>query len=799
MKRCLTTVLAGLSILASFNLPAAAEKPLISKPPRAEVGHSKALSVVPNLSNVSESSGRLVWRHTVVEKEAAFIKAHLVDVNLRHGDTLTLRSATGRVVEEITGRGPKGMGSFWALSAFGDTLELELSFRQPYDYLPFSIDRVILGDPKMLEVVLPGGDQPESICAPEDFDDVICYQSDPAKWANVTASVGVMSVGGDPNTALFCSGSNISGENFLLTNQHCVENQGQCDSSEFVFKFYRTGCNDGSPPTEDWQSFRCDQIVAQSPFISCDQGLNDLDFTLASVIGDPASTFGFVEPDPVPLTSGEAIYIVQHPDGRPHEITHGAGPNVVVDGTVLRYYDTLDTEGGSSGSPIFRDADDKLVGLHHCGGCDGPEGNRGMLMSDIYPLIEDFVCSETLSVRNAGFDDLEQLSGNGDGVVDPGEAWQLTPLARNASCDMVALGVGATYVVNPDSAMPVVLFDTSAFFGDIDAGTNVPAQAPIRFGVDQTAPCGETVILDVVELTADNGGPFDGQAAFFEVQIGNEPLTTVFHEDFSGKSGHAWSIVNDGTGSGPAETWTTTNPGNRTLGLTEPFAIADSDEHGIGLDMDEQLISPQIDVGTFDTVTLQFKHDFNYYTGGNDEQADVDIRSSATGGQWVTVANFSGGGASGTVTVDITQAAAGQSDLQVRFHYWNAEWEFWWAVDDIFVLGSNGFVCNADPVELEIAGSCPGDATVTISGASPGGEVAIAGSFNAGSYEIPSGDCAGILLALDDPQPRMKVVADQDGMATLEVTLSDAGCGRLIQALDLGRCAPSNVVEVEAQ
>ena len=59
-----------------------------------------------------------------------------------------------------------------------------------------------------------------------------------------------------------------------------------------------------------------------------------------------------------------------------------------------RYYNTLDTEGRSSGSPIFREADGKLVELHHCGGCSTPwVGNRGMLMSDIFPGIQDFLPS----------------------------------------------------------------------------------------------------------------------------------------------------------------------------------------------------------------------------------------------------------------------------------------------------------------------------------------------------------------------------------------------------------------------
>lgn len=360
------------------------------------VGYGQPYAVTPQLDDAQALESGRIWTETLQVPGAFFLKPHFVGLNLAEGDELVVRSASGRVVETLTGTGPKSMGTFWGLSGRGEKMTLELRFRAIYEQPPFRIDEIVVGD---FDVFGGGGGDggPESICSPAQFEDVICYDSDATKWANVQGSVGVMSVGGNPTTAIFCSGSNVSPDNYVLTNDHCLGGTGTCGGgscagAEFVFKFYRTGCNNGSPTTEDWESFRCNEIVANSPCISCNQGLSDLDFTLASVLGDPAASYGWVEPDPVPLTDGEAIYIIQHPNGRPHEITHGSGANVDVDGTVLRYYDTLDTEGGSSGSPIFRESDGKLVGLHHCGGCTSPGvGNRGMLMSDIYPHIEEFL------------------------------------------------------------------------------------------------------------------------------------------------------------------------------------------------------------------------------------------------------------------------------------------------------------------------------------------------------------------------------------------------------------------------
>ena len=687
----------------------------IVRPDLPVISHARAANIAPDLNDTVAENGRWVWRHTLRHEGAAFVKAHFVRFNLRKGDVLILRSASGKVVEELTARGPKNRGSFWGLSAFGNTLDLELRVRDTRHYLretPFVIDYVTLGDPAMLEAVtgtpLHGPDtaavwtkdvltfQTKSICTPADFEDVMCYQGDPGKWASIFASVGVMTFGSNPSTGgLWCSGSNVSPNNFLLTNDHCITGTvgADCSNDEFVFKYYNTNCGSG-PTNGDWQSFRCDTTVAGSPFVSCEATPTTLDFSLHTVMGDPASTFGFVTPDPVPITDGEAIYIVQHPSGRPHEIAHGSGANVDADGNNLRYYDTLDTEGGSSGSPIFRDADDKLIGLHHCGGCTTPgTGNRGMLMSDIYPHIQEFLCSNEISLSGAPATGLAEVAGNGDGVIDPGETWQFTPVLRNSACATQAETVTADIAVNAGSGGDVVLLDTFGSFGPIAAGATAPSTAPIRFQLGENAECAGDVIFDVVNIAAATGGPFADLTNYFSAEIGEVPVSTDMFQDFAGGMPAGWTIVDNGTGTGPAQTWTSADPGGRGL-MAAPYMIVDSDNHGTGLAMDEELITDAFSVANSPSVELQFEHNFRWWSGGMDEQADVEIRSTATGGAWVNVANFSGGDSVGIMTYDITAQAAGQNDVQLRFHYYDAEYEWYWAIDDIYVRGNAGRVCT---------------------------------------------------------------------------------------------------------
>ncbi len=373
-------------VLCSFCVVAAGAA---GAPKPAVIGHGQKIDVIPDMSSAVPVDGAKVWTRDLTIEGATFLKPRFVGLDLRAGDQLVVRSKSGQVVEVLEGRGPKDEGTFWGLSAFGDELHLELRFAAEYHRSPFEIDEIIIGDVNPFAA-------PESICPPADFEDVICYDGDPTKWAKVMASVGVMSVGSNPTTGLWCSGSNVSSSNAVLTNDHCVGTN--CLGAEFVFKYYNQACGGGYNPTTDWQSFRGDQVLANSPFGSCTATASTLDFTLCSVQGDPAATFGWVTPDPNPVTNGENLYIIQHPNGRPHEITHGGGADVFVSGVNLYYDETLDTEGGSSGSPVFRETDGKLVGLHHCGGCP----NGGMMMSSIYPLIAPFI--DTGEIFSDGFE-----------------------------------------------------------------------------------------------------------------------------------------------------------------------------------------------------------------------------------------------------------------------------------------------------------------------------------------------------------------------------------------------------------
>lgn len=87
--------------------------------------------------------------------------------------------------------------------------------------------------------------------------------------------------------------------------------------------------------------------------------------------------------------------------------------------------------------------------------------------------------------------------------------------------------------------------------------------------------------------------------------------------------------------------------------------------------------------------------------------------------------------------------------------------------------------------------------TLTVSGASSNGDVAIGWSSTPGSATVPGGACAGTAIDLQTPQLLTILTADAQGEASLNKDVGGGACGVLLQALDLSSCATSNVGTVE--
>ncbi|TCC62042.1 peptidase S8 [Kribbella pittospori] len=146
----------------------------------------------------------------------------------------------------------------------------------------------------------------------------------------------------------------------------------------------------------------------------------------------------------------------------------------------------------------------------------------------------------------------------------------------------------------------------------------------------------------------------------------------------SGSTPSGWSVV-DNKGNG--QVWQFNDPGARgnLAGGTGGTAIIDSDKYGPGGSQDTSLVSPVVDLTAVTAPVIRFNQDLNWLGG---EKADVDL-SIDGGATWANVL-AQATDVRGLKEIAIPQAA-GKSAVQVRFHYYDAQYEWWWQVDNVLI------------------------------------------------------------------------------------------------------------------
>jgi hypothetical protein len=181
---------------------------------------------------------------------------------------------------------------------------------------------------------------------------------------------------GDVNGARWASGAMISETRFLTTGHS--------------FNLFQV--TDWQPPRRNWQiidpyeaatlmkanfNYQIDaatgrvRVEDSFPILRLLEIGSRFDYAIAELgrnrTGDtPGRKYGFLNfARRDSLLRGEMLCVIQHPDGRPKKIE--AGPLLDIVERQIRY-DSIDTQGGSSGSPVLSSAGE-IVGVHSNGGC----------------------------------------------------------------------------------------------------------------------------------------------------------------------------------------------------------------------------------------------------------------------------------------------------------------------------------------------------------------------------------------------------------------------------------------------
>ncbi|WP_156037503.1 trypsin-like serine peptidase [Glycomyces tenuis] len=321
------------------------------------------------------------------DPDASYVKLHFERMLLTGGDYVTVSSPDG----SESYRYDDSQMSRWATSITGDTAIVELHKTggdAVSDALGAVVDKVAYGFPE--DVVDELVDEKnhrarpaESLCSDDDKKPSACYENSYPDIVDHTEPVARLLIDG----TVLCTAFRVGEENRMLTNNHCFSESWEAQRTEVWFGYTCTSCA-GGEATEPVK-VSGDHVLATS---------EDLDYTLFSVDDFAAvERFGHLTLSDDRVGRGEAIYIPQHPAGRPSEIAVEStvdGGNCVVDEPVydgyvadsdVAYY--CDTEFGSSGSPVLSRDTHEVIALHHFGGCPNSGVNASLIEDEIGYLI----------------------------------------------------------------------------------------------------------------------------------------------------------------------------------------------------------------------------------------------------------------------------------------------------------------------------------------------------------------------------------------------------------------------------
>ena len=187
-----------------------------------------------------------------------------------------------------------------------------------------------------------------------------------------------------------CTGF-LVGPDLLMTNHHCVHDDfgrpAPLELIEIYMDYYQASNVD---PTWGGITAGVTAIVRADAL---------LDYALLRLDKPIGNTYGWLELDTTtPAIPGESVKIIHHSKGRSKEISRRNSqiielPKDVAEENPFLIGYLADTEGGSSGSPIFHQDGTGVIGINHSGWFNraGPIFNGGSLMSWIVPEIQQWL------------------------------------------------------------------------------------------------------------------------------------------------------------------------------------------------------------------------------------------------------------------------------------------------------------------------------------------------------------------------------------------------------------------------
>jgi len=529
MLKNVLIVLATASLIA----PTLAQKHNLDPTPLVIADTIKRTSTLAPLQNIApgtDSSNEI----EVTKPGAVFIKVHFSNFSLPTGSYVVVSDPLGQESYRYDGidhqtatfdsdSGENGTTQFSAMSIFGDTAVIKLVM--PINVVwekhhGINIDQFNAG---LESALIPENNPtPESSCGVNERSDAICWQTSHEVEYERTRPVARLLMAGSG----LCTGWRVGSDNHMFTNNHCLSTQSKLTNTEIWFNYQRTTC--GGSTNAGTIKVTGKELLKSN---------YDLDYSLFTVENfDSISSFGnFGLEDKAP-TVGDLIYIAQHGAGNPKELAIKSDKNanglcqIDIASATGRAANSdtgyfCDTTGGSSGSPVIDSNSNKVIALHHFGGCE----NQGVRIDKIWPQVATY------------FGGVLPQGDGPDQNIPPVARAQIT--CNNLSCSFSgsgSTGNNLTYHWN---------------FGDNLSGTSVTTQhnysqagtylVELTVTDNKNVSDSNTESIEVSDSTTDNelqsGVPVTNLVGLKDTEL-------VYFINVSGSDKHVLVEMNGGTG-----------------------------------------------------------------------------------------------------------------------------------------------------------------------------------------------------------------------------------------------------------
>jgi len=653
----------AVALALGFGTDAARGQPMVA-------GEHFAAKIDTPWNYAGSTGAESAWRYELHHPDATYIAVHFTDFDLAPGDRLVITDPLGGQAYTLRRKGKMGAEKFWAQHIKGDTAVLELITTNPRGGQGFHIDEYVAG------FVDLGGSVIEAICGADDKENAICYQSShPTEYARGRAVARLLI-----NGASLCTGSLVSSNSHLLTNEHCITSASDALNTDYEFMSEAPTCG-----SSNCQLCYPGTVFSGGTFI---QDNASLDYCLVQInTGDPASTYGYLEIDNRTAVPGEEIYIPQHPGGRAKEF--GIFSSDASDtGGICRVYSITeppcsgtgfndvgyfcDTEGGSSGSPVLARSSHQIIALHHCATCP----NRGVPITLVYAEIADFIISSGLKVTP------------GDGLSSAGDAGgPFTPSSKVYTLENLNT-TSLDYSISNTQAW--VSLDNTG--GTLAGGGTATVAVSINANANGLAEGGYSDTVTFTNLTDGDGNttrPVD-----LTVGIPSVRYQWNMDTDPGWTTEGLWAY---GSPTGGGGQYGNPDPTSGATGANVyGYNLAGDYENSLP---ERNLTSGAIDCTGLTSVSVRFQRYLNV------EQPAYDhayVRVSNDGTNWTTVWT---NGAEITdaawtqVEYDISAVADDQPTVYLRWTQGTTDgsWQYsGWNIDDVQILALGGGGCTVD-------------------------------------------------------------------------------------------------------